>query len=83
MKTHWDTKCLNCGHRKGSHHIVYEAPEADGRSVSRHMHYLASVGYCAVDRREFGEEKCQCSGFSDGKLWKDGKRIINWDKELK
>jgi len=77
LKTHWDAKCLNCGHRKGSHSVVYEPVTVEGHVVSRHLYSMTSIGHCAVDRREFGAEKCSCQGFSDGRLWKDGKRLLH------
>jgi hypothetical protein len=76
VDTHWDTKCLTCGHRKGSHLILTSVPVFDGRSVSRNTHTVDGIGHCCVDRREFGEATCTCTGFSDGKLWKDGKRMF-------
>jgi hypothetical protein len=71
MANHWDTKCTNegCGHRKGNHYLSY------GTGLTG----LESIGHCHVAyervNADFVRRKCVCKGFSDGKRWKDGKRI--------
>lgn len=68
MSNHWDTKCTTpvgagvCGHRKGSHTMVF-GPRISG---------LKTVGHCVVS---MGPGVCFCSGFSDDKTWKNGQRI--------
>lgn len=57
---HWETECTNadCGHRKGSHYLIYGTPSFEG---------IKAIGSCDVDG-------CECKGFSDGWNWKDGYR---------
>ena len=63
---HWEQNCVNkgCGHRKGSHSVEF--------GKSRRV----TIGHCLQCARERGSSggSGPCIGFSDGKLWKDGKQ---------
>jgi hypothetical protein len=71
MANHWDTNCTNegCGHRKGNHHVT----------ANRFSPGATEIGQCQVMYAQmqsgYVKRVCVCKGFSDGKRWKDGKRV--------
>ncbi len=78
MANHWDTKCTNegCGHRKGNHHAM-ASRKTDSGLVCRPG--MKEIGHCYVNyelvKGDTEKRMCVSAGFSDGKWWKDGKRI--------